>query len=1543
MYIIYMNTGYYYDEDVDQIDKIEFGILPNSEIKKISVLRNSTGVTTQELYDHNNAKKNGLNDPRFGATPSTTCETCKLSHNNCDGHFGHIELEEYVFHKGFILLIHKLLTIICINCAKPLIYKNEKEVRELIKVKNARERLNLFKSLSKGVTYCQHPNGGCGVQVPKIKLDHTKQGDIISVELESDASKEENKENNKPVKYILTPAMVYIKFKAISDDDCMLMGFNPKTSRPENMIHKNLPVPPIPVRPSMRGEYNGGSTAEDDLTKFLVAIVKANTRLINQKTNDKNAIHTDIHAHLLRFHVNCYIDNETTTGGHVEQNGMRWKSLGFRLKGKEGRVRGNLEGKRVNFTGRTVITPEPTIDNNELRVPVKIAMTLTFPERVTNNTIKKLQTLVKRGRYNYPGANFVFQSGRKFPVYLGFRDNLELKIGDIVERHMVTGDMVLVNRQPTLHKQSMMGHKIVVINDHNLMTFGLPLSVCKPYNADFDGDEMNIFAPQSIQTQIELEEIAAVEHQIISPTNSKTIIGLIQDALVGSFNLTSNLVKIDHRSAMNIMSYTSCDRLKDIKDKKFYTGHELVSLILPTGITIEKSGIKIKNGKIEFGKLTKDQLGSGKNTGLIQLIWDAYGPTKTQEFIDNMVKIANNFNLYNGFSVGVSDAEIAESLKKQINDIIATKELEIEHLITEHENNPSMLGNDIFEKKIFSELGEIRHESSKIVVNAMKNINGFKVMFECGSKGTEDNICQWSGTLAHQAFEGKLVPKKYNGRTSAYYHQNDDRGPSRGLVKNSFFDGLEFSEFSYHMLAARLGLIETTIKTAESGYAQRRLFKAMEDVMIKNDCTLRTANDMLLQICYGNSGADTIKQFPYEIKMIEMSNSEIEKKYKFTEKELLLYKDYSEKDNNKLYNKIIELRDRNRENISKSINSYQFCVSTFMLPVNLKRIVDSASSMDVKSNEKLNPTYIIREINKLLLNINTPIMCMKDSDKYNSKSIKFVDEQVHKKVFKFALYDAISPKRVLLEYGMNKEQFDKIIEDISNTFQKNMAEPGEMIGGVSAESAGEPLTQFTLKSFHTAGISSVSATTQGMPRIKELLSVSKNPKTPQMTIYLKDDIKTKKDLVHKIASYIKYTTLGEVRQNIDVYYDPDPKAKGGIMEKDNVKELISKNNTSKTACQHDIIGLPWLIRIEIDRQKMVEKEVTLLDIKSTFCAWWEKRFNDNSVGKKEEKKLLSKITQLAVLTNSGNDKQPVVHIRFNAKNNDKSKDMFNRNTLESFVNIILEKFKLKGLGSISNINGIPKEIEISFDKKTGEKKNTDQYVIYAAGIDLIGIRYINGIDVNKTMCNDVVTMYNTYGIEIARHVLINEFMTAYENANGDVNYQHICTIGDLMTSSGTITSIDRHGMGKTSNDPLPKASFEKTVEQLLNAAVFGEVDHMKSVSSRIMAGSVIKGGTGFCDLILNTKMIQNSKYNEEYSQNNDFIKLDTLVKNNKNEKNESFVPSSDEENISNSESETESSNNESETESSNNESETESSNNESETKNDLKNKKKSKK
>ena len=576
-----------YTEKTCSIDKIEFTIWGNKEIKNNSVFgRDTLGLVLPELYENTEPKKGGLIDPRMGVTDNhIECVTCGLGTNNCVGHFGHMVLSEAVFHMGFWDTVIKILRCICIRCSKVLVYKNEEDIIELLKNKKGKNRLNEFKNLVKNITNCSKANSGCGAPIPKIKPDIKKSSAAVNIIAEYIVTNvTEDNPDKKPLREILSPDRVYKIFMNISDQDCYILGFDPKKNRPEDLIHKIFPVPPVQVRPSVRGDFITSSTREDHLTIKLADILRANNRIQKQKEslNDNIYKYFQDYGNLLQYHVAVYYDNESLSLPQSEQKGQVTKSLSSRLKGKEGRIRSNLMGKRTNFSARSVITPDPTISINELGVPIAIAKNITVPEIVTPNNIEALNKLVKNGRDIYPGANFIIiETGDAHtrPIDLRFRKkNIELRYGNIVERHVQDGDIVLVNRQPTLHKQSMMGHRIKVIDNMNYSTLRLNPNVVTPYNADFDGDEMNTFWCQSVQTQIELEEIAAVKLQIITPQSSAPIIGIVQDGLVGTYNFTLDSDKssiLDWKTAINLVAITDNINLDYIKKTKKYSGKEL--------------------------------------------------------------------------------------------------------------------------------------------------------------------------------------------------------------------------------------------------------------------------------------------------------------------------------------------------------------------------------------------------------------------------------------------------------------------------------------------------------------------------------------------------------------------------------------------------------------------------------------------------------------------------------------------------------------------------------------------------------------------------------------------------------------------------------------------------------------------------------------------------------------------------------------------------------------------------------------------------------
>jgi DNA-directed RNA polymerase II subunit RPB1 len=761
-------------------------------------------------------------------------------------------------------------------------------------------------------------------------------------------------------------------------------------------------------------------------------------------------------------------------------------------------------------------------------------------------------------------------------------------------------------------------------------------------------------------------------------------------------------------------------------------------------------------------------------------------------------------------------------------------------------------------------------------------------MESSGSKGKMINLTQMIGLVGQQDFKQNRILKNFNERTLPYYFKNDDRADARGFIDRSFSKGLNLQQFIFHHLTAREGLIDQTVRTAESGYVQRKLIKSTEDFMVNYDCTVRNAVGRIQQFIYGDSGADTVKQYAYKFNMIEMSNSEMIAKYKFTKEEMKQVKNFSDKDNNDYVNLLMEMRDNLRKTQIKATLNNVTIESKYMLPININHIiVNIINDKEYKDNNVINDVeYIMNTINRILDNQNTKLLAMTKQEMTNPNSVKYKDDKIAKTALRYALFEALCPKTCIIKHKMNKKQLEKIAVDMINNFNRSIVEPGEMVGIIAAQSLGEPVTQLMLNAFHSSGIGGKGGTNIGVDRIKEVFSLSKNPKQPYMYVYLDSKNQSKKDFANKIASHIKFTTIKDLRSNIEIFYDPMPYDKDGFMEKDNVYNIFHSYQQNKQCCLNSIEGLPWLMRIEFDKEKLLSKEVTLLDIKSQFCFTWEKRYQDIKTLKRENKQLIEKVTQLAILSNTDNDDVPVIHLRFDLQN-------FNHLTLVNFMNMFVDDFKLKGMPNIDDIIGdkAAEERYLSFDNEDKSLEKKSEYMIITKGINMNAIRNIIGVDLNRTYCNDIITTYEVFGIEAARNLIIREIIDVLQKNGSSTNYQHVSIFGDLMTNIGTLTSIDRFGLNKLDTDPLARASFEKTVDQLVTAAIFNEVDYMKSVSSRIMAGLCIKGGTGICNLVLDKDLLENSEYTTDSSQLYNKTYEDITVNTNKQEiDTDVFVP-----------------------------------------------------
>ncbi|AYV85740.1 MAG: dna-directed rna polymerase subunit 1 [Satyrvirus sp.] len=628
-----------------------------------------------------------------------------------------------------------------------------------------------------------------------------------------------------------------------------------------------------------------------------------------------------------------------------------------------------------------------------------------------------------------------------------------------------------------------------------------------------------------------------------------------------------------------------------------------------------------------------------------------------------------------------------------------------------------------------------------------------------------------------------------------------------------------------------------------TGYIQRKLIKILEDIKVEYDGTVRNANNKLIQCVYGDNGINTEKQIEQKIGLISANNKTIREDYVYSEEEISAFKNskYTTDLNEVLYKKLVGMRDHVRR-LQKFITTTVALKESYMMPIDIQTIIINITNRENRNkNNIVDPYYVLGRIKDMYSGQYSKIM------KYiNDKSvIKKSDEQHIKLLLKFYLYDILTPKKCTHVHKLGKDEFDEIVEYYRKTILLAKIEGGEMVGFVGAQSIGEPVTQTNLKSFHKSGTGKTVA--GGLVRVKELLSVSRNIKTPETRIILNDEYKTDKIIVSKIASYLKYTTLRDVVDTVDIYYDPEPYSKNSIMTRDNVKNIF-EGGQGKSGCQTEIHGLPWILRLVLSKEKMVERNVSMLEIKTSFCHNWLMRYEDSKSSKKEYKKIIEKVSQCAIITNFDNSPVPIVHIRFDVNN-------YNFNTLIQFQEMVINKYKIKGIPNITESNNIVEESYVDFDSD-GNKIDNKQYVIITDGINLQEIAQINGINLSDTMCNDIVTIYETYGVEAARSAFIREFTMAIESSGGFSNYQHVEVLTDAITHMGTLIAVNRHGANKLDTDPFSRASFEKTVEQLLAAAAFGESDHIRSVSARIMVGSLINGGTGCFDLLLDHNKVK---------------------------------------------------------------------------------------
>lgn len=1016
-------------EEIVNVSKISFGILSAEEITKMSCCE----VTSVKVAD----KGENIYSKFMGTIENgERCKTCDNDVWECPGHFGHIVLEHPVVNPIFLTDALNILRCVCFNCYSFLLSE------DLLKLENLTNRFSDILLWLKNIKYCYK----CNSEKPAISIVNETIVDETKTAIDA-----------RKIQRVL---------ENISPETVRLLGFDPLMAHPKNFVFTVFPVLPPCCRPYVMADEN---YCDDDLTYQLTEIIKNNQALNEARLSDvdskrkNNLVQSifsmsdikDRHLTNLKFRISTYFNNSKKKAKYASTS-RPITGLKERIAGKEGQIRNNLLGKRVDMSGRTVVGPDTTLKMDELGVPKEMAEILTIPEHVTNFNIDRLTRLVNSDKANFlikatdPDRSINLKNARHFRgtlLYFGdvvirngvnipildtkfelkrgdtilrndrlLKDvlypktqNIKLDIGDIVKRQLTDGDYVLLNRQPTLHKASMMALKVVV---QPTKTLKINLAITKPYNCDFDGDEMNIHVPQSYEAIAELRELSSVKKCIMSSQNGSPYMAIVQDSLIGIFCLsnddwtTQTFDKNQFYDLLMVLNNVNIvHKMKEVQtfatrcpSGSIFNGKGLLSFLFPSDFSFRLASLQIEDGIFVCGILEKRSIST-----IIKTIYNDYGEDTVSDFIDNVQFMTNKYLLEKGFTINAADClknpDIADDIKNLLNTTMVKAQT-----VQQMTHN-----SFIREQKILGTLNSCMDQTMKKSKDVLSSQNNFKVTEESGSKGSAFNICQITNMLAQQTIDGK--------RVCGLIHPQDNEFKNRGFIDRSFVEGLSPRQFFHHAMAGRKGVIDTALQTSVSGYGQRQGVKLNEDIKIYPDYTVRDINGRIYQYIFGEVGYDPAAVL--------------------------------------------------------TVNGRQtFC--------NVSRIVDRLSrSHAAKPIRALN-----KEEMEGMLDFIQPRPCIPAD----------VEERI-----------CALRRQPLVEQLEAVKMCDELVpvlkHELETRYYRALMTPGECVGIIGAQSMGEFTTQATLNTFHSAGSTTTGVVTNCLTRFQEINNATKNPKHVVGKIY----------------------------------------------------------------------------------------------------------------------------------------------------------------------------------------------------------------------------------------------------------------------------------------------------------------------------------------------------------------------------------------------------------------------------------------------------------
>jgi len=1213
----------------------------------------------------------------------------------------------------------------------------------------------------------------------------------------------ENEEEESFARQPFTPQVAADILRATPDSD---ITFLQGVERASDFILESLPIPPPSIRPAVSASTGVRARGQDEYTVKLQEIVKRSNelkRVLQVCSTDAKILEIipdqsdmfklgvpcplervniedpEIRAKYARLQMEVFLYANPALLKYVgaapkvsiPAGVLQRKGLISKLKGKEGRIRGSLLGKRVDQSARSVITPSTEIDVDQVGVPEAIATTLTYPVRACSNNINQLKQKILKGAGMVGGAASIMHAGKT--IYLSGLENrdIDLEAGAVVEVYLDDGDYVCFNRQPTLHKLGFLGHRVKVVKG---TTFRLALPVTQVYNADFDGDEMNLHCLQSPSASAEAGMLLSVSSNCINPKSGRSSFGLVQDLLLSTYLMTRKV------------QYEACSSKRGLEAPaavmhgiKFCTHHDQMSSAFPSSFSyINGSGIAFTNrcheilaslrmgsmvgsfdeiekvlcqkpvvilgGELLLGTLDKKMIGVGGE--VLDCITIQGGGKACIQSLSLMQKIATRYMEHQGFSVGIkdvrltkqeeTDAEVDANIRSAIQSSAAVLK------VTQSRPNVAEVG----EATTLKILSRVLLSTAEVINKSIGDNNAFAAMASAGSKGSAINICQISGTLGQQIVMGKRVCSQ---RLLPCFSPDETSVNAHGFVKNNYYMGLEPTHFFFVCQSGREGLVDTAVKTASSGYLQRTLVKALEDCVVDYTSNVVNAQKEIIQFSYGNDGLSPTKVEGVKMDLFKTRSTWLEK-YRVEAVRSLGYKHKLEQE---------------QMGVRLAVNAGRILMSRFL-------------------GERVSLTK-------------------KEEIAWKKRITKFLS-RFQNKVLKFHLAETLLNCPLL-----SRQEEEKVFREIVDKIDSSFVEPGEGVGLIGAQSLGEPATQLTLNSFHSAGTGASAGVLEGVPRLKELLSVTKKPKTPTLRLSVRNS-----DEGTLLDKKLSETHLDEGVEKVSIldfitFFDDDEKCRSLCAYRSVYGKTENECEEGEEE-ENALISVIFLRKTVLNRKEIKPSTICTLiletqeDIKVLACS-------------------SSSVPQPWIALQLRKEKMPFEHPIHHA-------------LLLVLTNRVI---------SSCIISGVKGFVNTTLDKQ----KQEVVCVVDSTGDCFSTIcRGLFGIDWRRVVPNSVHSVHQILGIEAAAAVLHYELTRTYASGGAcNIDQRHVSLVVDTMCRTGVPVPFSRHGLNQTASKTgaLVRASFEESVDVLVNASVRGEVDEVpNSLSAAIMVGSRPSVGTG---------------------------------------------------------------------------------------------------